>query len=75
MRFTIRDLLWLMVVVACLLGWWVEHRQMKAMAKEGKTWEARAYSLRNFLMETNKYAEVEFVPDGVMYIPKRVYQP
>jgi hypothetical protein len=23
-RFTIRDLLWLMVVVGCLLGWWVD---------------------------------------------------
>jgi hypothetical protein len=26
-RFTIRDLLWLMVVVACLLGWWLEHNR------------------------------------------------
>jgi hypothetical protein len=24
-RFTIRDLLWLMVVVAILLAWWVDH--------------------------------------------------
>ena len=25
-RFTIRDVLWLTVVVAVALGWWVEHR-------------------------------------------------
>ena len=27
MRFTIRDLLWLMVVVALAVGWWVDHQQ------------------------------------------------
>jgi hypothetical protein len=25
-RFTIRDLLWLMVVLALGLGWWLDHR-------------------------------------------------
>jgi len=29
-RFTIRDLLWLMVVVAVASGWFAEHRQMTA---------------------------------------------
>jgi hypothetical protein len=26
-RFTIRDLLWLMVVVGLMCGWWLEHRR------------------------------------------------
>ena len=26
MRFTIRDLLWLMVMVGLIVGWWVDHR-------------------------------------------------
>ena len=26
LRFTIRDLLWLTLVVALVLGWWVDHR-------------------------------------------------
>ena len=26
-RFTIRDLLWLAVVAALAVGWWLEHRQ------------------------------------------------
>jgi hypothetical protein len=25
-RFTIRDVLWLMVVVGLAIGWWVDHR-------------------------------------------------
>ena len=29
-RFTIRDLLWLMVVVGVSLGWWNEHRRFSA---------------------------------------------
>jgi len=28
MRFTIRDLLWLMVVVALSVGWWLDHRRL-----------------------------------------------
>ena len=27
LRFTIRELLWLMVVVGLAVGWWVEHRK------------------------------------------------
>jgi hypothetical protein len=26
MRFTIRDLLWLTVVIALAVGWWMDHR-------------------------------------------------
>ncbi len=29
-RFTIRDVLWLTVVVALAVGWWVEHRRTAA---------------------------------------------
>ena len=29
-RFTIRDVLWLTVVVALAVGWWLEHRYQKA---------------------------------------------
>jgi hypothetical protein len=28
MRFTIRDLIWLTVVVAMGAGWWIDHRRM-----------------------------------------------
>ena len=31
LRFTIRDLLWLAVVVALSVGWWVDHGNRRAM--------------------------------------------
>jgi hypothetical protein len=33
-RFTIRDLLWLMVVVGMGVGWWLEHQQRQATIDE-----------------------------------------
>ena len=30
MKFTIRDLLWLTVMVALVLGWWIDHALQKA---------------------------------------------
>jgi hypothetical protein len=48
-RFTIRDVLWLMVVVGMCVGWWVEHRvgnarhdeQIKAMERHAaEGWDA-----------------------------------
>jgi hypothetical protein len=30
LRFTIRDLLWLLVVAAIALGWWLDHREQTA---------------------------------------------
>ena len=46
-RFTIRDVLWLAVVVALTVGWGIEHRQLKAtlasaqeVKREATGWEA-----------------------------------
>jgi len=33
-RFTIRDLLWLMVVVALSIGWWMEYRKFTPSEKD-----------------------------------------
>ncbi len=30
LRFTIRDLLWLAVVAALAVGWWIDHRNLSA---------------------------------------------
>jgi hypothetical protein len=30
LRFSIRDLLWLTLVVALVLGWWLDHRSKQA---------------------------------------------
>ena len=34
MKFSIRDLMWLTVVVALTVGWWVDHRWIVALERE-----------------------------------------
>ena len=50
MRFTIRDLLWLTVVVALGLGWWLNHRawvqKYSATAHDSEIWQARTEDLQ-----------------------------
>jgi len=81
-RFTIRDVLWLTVVVALAVAILVNnnrHRkqvatmqeQAEQLRREGKDWEHRAKALRNDLMRgTNQNTDVEFIPDGIRYTPK-----
>jgi hypothetical protein len=33
LRFTIRDLLWLTLVVALAVGWWLDHHQLTGFIK------------------------------------------
>ena len=77
-RFTIRDVLWLTVVVglgSVLLVKQQEIARLKEestqLKRESKTWESRANSLKSDLMTgTNKNTEVEFIPHGIRYKPK-----
>jgi hypothetical protein len=50
MRFTIRDLLWLTVVVALAVGWWLHHRawaeKYSATAHDSQIWQARTEELQ-----------------------------
>ena len=39
-RFTIRDMLWLTVVVALAVGWWIEHRRHVSSAATVKALQA-----------------------------------
>jgi cell division protein FtsB len=83
LRFTIRDLLWLMVVVGLAVALWLNQRrylqsiettreQSERLKKESKVWEARANSLRNdMLTGTNKNTEIEFIPGGIKYVGKK----
>lgn len=42
-RFTIKDLLWLMVVVGLGFGWWLDHRDTKARyAEQIRAWDQHA---------------------------------
>jgi hypothetical protein len=82
-RFTIRDVLWLTVVVALGVALWANqsrYRQHIAtmselvdqLKRESKVWESRAQSLRNdALTGSNKNTDVKFIPNGLRYIPKQ----
>jgi hypothetical protein len=37
MRFTIREVLWLTVIVALVLGWWIDHSQLSLARSQLKT--------------------------------------
>ena len=39
-RFSIRDVLWLTVVVALAVGWWIEHQRLVSSAATVKALEA-----------------------------------
>ena len=39
-RFTIRDLLWLTAVIALVLGWWLDHSDLKWTAAKDRDFEA-----------------------------------
>ena len=49
LKFTIRDLLWLMVVVALGVGWWLERREQ----------DARVHQRVQFYMETMEKLQAE----------------
>ena len=60
-RFTIRDVLWLTVVVACLAAWWIDHRQQSAKNYQAEmlNWQFRAESLRSYV-ERKSQGKVSF---------------
>jgi hypothetical protein len=78
-RFTIRDLLWLTVLVALGAVLWTNHQHIrkldlhiKQVERENDTWKRRASSLRDDLMHgSNKNTDVEFIPNGIRYTPKK----
>ena len=49
LRFTIRDLLWLTVVVAVAMGWWLDHRQSAEKSNR------YLYTLHSYQWELEKY--------------------
>jgi hypothetical protein len=77
-RFTIRDVLWLTVVVALGVTLWTSHQQIekleqhaKQLERQSKLWERRASSLRDDTLAGRKFADVEFIPDGLRYVGKK----
>jgi hypothetical protein len=57
-RFTIRDLLWLMVVVAVACMWWVDHNRITPTERQ--------------VLSKSKAAGYEFVDEGNWIGPKKI---
>lgn len=51
-KFQIRDLFWLMVVVACCLLWWREHAEVIQWRAQSEQEAARARAMMDFLNQS-----------------------
>jgi hypothetical protein len=51
MKFTIRDLFLVTVIVASVLGWWIDHRRMSLAMADAKVWRTCAGALEYVLVD------------------------
>ena len=66
-RFTIRDVLWLTVVVALGVGWWVDRtHQIGRREQEVALWKSRADGLLDYL--NDEYGENVGWDDSILVI-------
>ena len=62
-RFTIRDVLWLMVVVGLGLAWWFQFQKANEESLARKTWERSART-----MARSSSFSVKFKDDGTIVV-------
>jgi hypothetical protein len=76
MRFTIRDVLWLTVVVAIACALWIQLSAANRLRDERTLWKIRAMQLEASL-KSQTGAVVEFLPDrtNISYGPKATEAP
>jgi len=68
-RFTIRDVLWLTVVVAMGVGWWVERRQKQDTAAQMEKLRTENGQMRELIGE--QYESAARTHWGWMVVPKQ----
>ena len=67
-RFTIRDVLWLMVVVGMGVAWWFQFQRANEESLRRKTWEKSARTLARGKLES---FSVRLKDDGeIIFMPK-----
>jgi hypothetical protein len=54
LRFTLRDLFWLVLVTAILLGWLVRERQLQGELSDAARWRGRASALEFVLRDQGR---------------------
>ena len=55
-RFTIRDVLWLTVVVALAVGWWYEHNRAAIQQRSAQKWRENALYLHQTYYNETSYS-------------------
>jgi len=64
MRFTIRDLLWLTVVVALAVGWGMEYRKSQALQRKTGEWRKAMTDFVDYTVLTVPLQVKVQTPDG-----------
>ena len=66
LTFSIRDLLWLTIVVALALGWWLDRLDKSQLAEKAKHFDAAHEAAKYLAGELNTKPGYEFTihPDG-----------
>jgi hypothetical protein len=71
-RFTIRDLLWLTLVVAVGLGWLAHQRQLRANAdraiSRAATWRGAAGALEHVIASDGCIVDWQFYPSSIVCV-------
>ena len=69
MKFSIRDLFLLTLIVALAVGWWADRSRLAEDAKNGLEWKSRAEGLAYLVEEQG--TEVMWLHDGVSIDPRK----
>ena len=63
-RFTIRDLLFITMIIALALGWWVDRRRLASRAKDADAFQALSESLVIRLKDKNPLTSINIWVNG-----------
>lgn len=48
-RLALRDLFWLVLVAALVVGWWIDHARSATALQDSKLWQGRATKLKEHI--------------------------
>ena len=68
-RFSIRDVLWLTVVVALTVGWWIHAKKTEAIRKEQAVLQSSLNELSSYIHDRDK-VQVKRTDKGIL-----IYEP
>ena len=63
-RFSIRELMLVMVVVGLVLGWWVDRSRLATRAKEAESFRTLSEALAIQLQHKNLGSNIQIIVDG-----------